>query len=120
MSKTILVVDDSPADTKLMLHALQGLGHRVLTATDGEEALSAARSELPDLILLDVILPKKNGFQVCRTLKTSPDTERIKIVFVTGKDQDPDRSWGVRQGADAYLTKPFAEAEIVENVQRLI
>jgi len=112
MAQTILVVDDSPTELKLVSTALTGRGYRVITAVDGEEALTKAMAEHPDLILLDVVLPRKNGFQVCRQLKTAPGTQGIKIVLLTSKSQDSDRFWGLKQGADGYMTKPFAEAEL--------
>lgn len=110
--QTILLVDDSPTDLKLMTQALAPRGYRLLTAADGEEALEKAASAQPDLIFLDIVLPKKNGFQVCRQLKTTPDTKDIKIVLVTSKTQDSDRFWGLKQGADEYLTKPFSDDEL--------
>jgi twitching motility two-component system response regulator PilH len=110
--QTILLVDDSPTDLKLMTQALSPRGYHLLTAADGEEALEKAASVRPDLIFLDVVLPKKNGFQVCRQLKTAPDTKDIKIVLVTSKTQDSDRFWGLKQGADEYLTKPFSDDEL--------
>jgi twitching motility two-component system response regulator PilH len=119
-NEKILVVDDSPTDLRLVTTALQGKGYAVLTACDGEEALEKASRERPRLILLDIILPKKNGFQVCRQLKTSPDTQDIKIVLLSSKSQDSDRFWGLTQGADAYLTKPFADDELLTNVRRLL
>lgn len=115
-SKTILAVDDSPTELKLITTVLQSRGYRVVTAVDGEEALAKAVSERPDLIVLDIILPKKNGFQVCRQLKTTPETQGIKVVLVSSKSQDSDRFWGLKQGADAYVTKPFAEEELLKAV----
>lgn len=110
--RKILVVDDSPTELNIILDALQGKGYQLVTAVDGEEALEKAQRESPDLILLDVILPKKNGFQVCRTLKTAPETQDITIVMVTSKSQDSDRFWGLKQGADEYLMKPFEQEEL--------
>jgi twitching motility two-component system response regulator PilH len=117
---TILVVDDSPTDLGVITAPLVDKGYRVVTAVDGEEALEKAIQEHPRLIVLDVILPKKNGFQVCRQLKTSPDTQDIKIVMVTSKSQDSDRFWGLKQGADEYLTKPFHEAELLASVAKFM
>src|SRR5258707_3038251 len=97
---TILVVDDSPTDGILLLAALRPKGFRLLSANDGDEALEMARREHPDLVLLDVILPRRNGFQVCRQLKTEAETRDIKIILVTGKTQPSDRFWGLKQGAD--------------------
>ena len=117
---TILVVDDSPTDLRLVADPLRGDGYHVVTAADGEEALAKAAAEHPDLVVLDVVLPKKNGFQVCRQLKTTPATSGIKVLLVTSKNQDSDRFWGFRQGADDYLTKPFADEELLANVARLL
>lgn len=119
-SEKILVVDDSPTDLKLMTAPLQERGYQVLAAADGEEALQVATREHPRLIVLDIILPKKNGFQVCRQLKTSPETEDIKILMLTSKTQDSDRFWGLEQGADEYMTKPFDDQEYVDNVAKLL
>jgi len=119
--KTILVVDDSPTDLRLMTAPLrQCKAYRVITAADGEEALEKAVGEHPDLIVLDIILPKKNGFQVCRQLKTAPDTQDIKILMLTSKSQDSDRFWGLKQGADEYMTKPFEDEELLANVAKLL
>jgi twitching motility two-component system response regulator PilH len=119
-NEKILVVDDSPTDLRLVTGSLRGSGYDVMTATDGEEALAAATREHPRLIVLDVILPKKNGFQVCRQLKTGSDTRDIKILLVTSKNQESDRFWGLKQGADHYMTKPFADEDLLENVARLL
>ena len=120
MPSTILVVDDSPTEQKLIVDALKTSGHNLLTADDGEQALEMARKHQPKLILLDVILPKKNGFQVCRQLKTTPDTEEIKIVLVTSKTQDSDRFWGLKQGADDYLGKPFTQDELDSTINKFL
>jgi twitching motility two-component system response regulator PilH len=119
-TQKILVVDDSPTDLKLVSAPLQNQGYLVITASDGEEALEKAVREHPELIVLDIILPKKNGFQVCRQLKTSVDTKDIKILMLSSKSQDSDRYWGLKQGADGYLTKPFADEELLSNVGELL
>jgi DNA-binding response OmpR family regulator len=119
-NETILVVEDSPTDMRLMTTPLREKGYRLVTAVDGEEALEKVSREHPDLIVLDVILPKKNGFQVCRQLKTSPDTNNIKIIMLTSKSQDSDRFWGLKQGADEYMTKPFEDEELLANVAKLL
>ena len=118
MPKRIMLVDDSPTELKTMVAAMQGRGYEVVTAKDGEDALSKAASLIPAVILLDIILPKKNGFQVCRQLKTAPETMNIKIVLVSSKSQDTDRFWGLRQGADDYLSKPYKAEELVRAVAR--
>jgi len=116
----ILVVEDSPTYLRKIADFLQGLGYEVITAVDGEEALEKAVQENPSLIVLDVILPKKNGFQVCRQLKTSPATQDIKILMLTSKSQDSDRFWGIKQGADDYMTKPYEDEELLSNIDTLL
>ncbi|MBK5292275.1 MAG: response regulator [Acidobacteriia bacterium] len=118
MPRTILIVDDSPSELKLMQLALEGSGCQILTAADGEQALEQAEQHRPDLIVLDVILPKKNGFQVCRQIKTAPGTKDIKVILVTSKTQDSDRYWGLKQGADEYLTKPYQPKDLLASVKR--
>ena len=116
----ILVVEDSPTYLRKIADFLLGLGYEVITAIDGEEALEKAVRENPDLMVLDVILPKKNGFQVCRHLKTSPETQGIKIIMMTSKTQDSDRFWGLKQGADDYMTKPYDDKELQNNIENLL
>jgi twitching motility two-component system response regulator PilH len=118
MARKILVVDDSPSELRLMQSALEGHGYEILTAADGEQALRQALEQHPDLIVLDVILPKRNGYQVCRQLKQAPATKGIKIIMVTGKTQDSDRFWGIKQGADEYITKPFEPRQLLASIER--
>lgn len=120
MAKKILVVEDSPTEMNLITASLKDEGYELITAADGEEALEKAHQERPDLIVLDIILPKKNGFQVCRQLKTAPDTKDIKILMLSSKSQDTDRFWGLKQGADEYMTKPFEQEELLANVAKFI
>lgn len=120
MRKTILVVEDSPMEMKLMLGLLENKGYQLLSAIDGEQAVAAAQEHHPDLILLDVVLPKKNGYQVCRQLKGSPDTAGSKIVMVSSKSQETDRFWGMKQGADDYVTKPIDASVVMAAIERLM
>ena len=120
MEETILVVDDSKTVLSATARTLQSQGFRVLTAADGEHALTIARRDRPTLIVLDIIMPKINGFEVCRQLKSDPDTKGIKILLFSCKNQDSDRFWGMRQGADRYMTKPFEDEELLETVTDLI
>ena len=116
----ILVVEDSPTYLRQISNLLQDNGFQTVTAVDGEEALEKAVQEDPRLIVLDIILPKKNGFQVCRQLKTSPITQKIKILMLTSKSQDSDRFWGLKQGADDYMTKPFEDEELLNSIAKLL
>ncbi|MGD2028649.1 MAG: response regulator [Desulfobacterales bacterium] len=115
----VLVVDDSPTDLKLMSQPFLKQGYELVTATDGEEALKKAESEQPDLMVLDVIMPKINGFKVCRQIKTSAELKNIKIILLTSKNQDSDKFWGEKQGADAYITKPFDGQDLLSTAAGL-
>ncbi|MGE3541020.1 MAG: PleD family two-component system response regulator [Candidatus Tectimicrobiota bacterium] len=117
---TILVVDDSPTALKLVSKTLATTGHHIITAADGEEAVHKALTEHPDLMVLDVVMPNKNGYQVCRQLKTNAQTKDITIILLTSKDQQSDRFWGMKQGADAYLTKPCDDAELLATVAKFL
>ena len=99
---------------------VEKLGHEALTAEDGAAGVEAAKRELPDLILMDVVMPNLNGFQATRSITREPSTRHIPIVLVTTKDQDTDRVWGMRQGAKAYITKPFSETELADIIQQML
>jgi CheY-like chemotaxis protein len=115
---TVLIVDDSPTELRVMEKVLRDRGYTTTTAEDGEQALEKAGKERPRVIVLDVILPKKNGFQVCRDLKASAETRDIPVIMVTSKVQDSDRFWGLKQGADEYITKPFSDEALAEAVAK--
>jgi DNA-binding response OmpR family regulator len=115
---SILIVEDSATERQIIQKALEERGYRVLLAVDGSEALAIAEREKPALVLLDVVLPGPNGFQVCRQLKGSPETRDIRVIMVTSKNQASDRFWGLKQGADEYLTKPFKADELLASVKR--
>lgn len=116
----VLIVDDSPSQLMGMKLIIERLGHETITAEDGAQGVEVAKREMPDLILMDVVMPNLNGFQATRQLSRESSTRDIPVVLVTTKDQDTDRMWGMRQGARAYLVKPFAEAELVEVIERLL
>jgi twitching motility two-component system response regulator PilH len=97
---------------------VEKLGHEALTAEDGAAGVEVAKRELPDLILMDVVMPNLNGFQATRSISREPTTKHIPVILVTTKDQETDRMWGMRQGAKAYLTKPFSEDELAEAITR--
>ena len=115
----ILIVDDSPSQLLGIQRIVEKLGHQILTATDGAAGVETARAELPDLVLMDVVMPNLHGFQATRTLARDEATRHIPVILVTTKDQDTDRMWGMRQGAKAYITKPFSEDELSEVLERV-
>ena len=115
----ILIVDDSPSQLLGIQRIVEKLGHQILTATDGAAGVETAKAELPDLVLMDVVMPNLNGFQATRTLARDEATRHIPVILVTTKDQDTDRMWGMRQGAKAYIPKPFSEDELSEVLERV-
>ncbi len=117
---TILVVDDSPTETRIFVNALIKGGFRVETASNGEEGVEMARRLRPDLILMDVIMPVLNGFQATRMLHRDAATADIPVIIVTTKDQQTDRTWGLRQGAVDYLLKPVVPAELLARIRGLL
>ena len=116
----ILIVDDSPSQLVGLKRIVEKLGHQVITAEDGSAGVEAAKREVPDLILMDVVMPNLNGFQATRTISKDAKTSHIPIVLVTTKDQETDRVWGMRQGAKAYVTKPIDEGELVNTISKLL
>lgn len=116
----ILIVDDSPSQLMGIRRLVEKLGHEAVTAEDGAAGVDAAKRELPDLILMDVVMPNLNGFQATRAITREPTTKHIPVILVTTKDQDTDRVWGMRQGAKAYITKPFNEDELSKTIGELL
>ena len=108
----VLIVDDSPTETYKLTGMLEKAGHQVITASNGEEGVATAKVELPNLVLMDIVMPGLNGFQATRQLSKAQETSHIPVIIVTTKDQETDRVWGMRQGAKAYLTKPIDEKEL--------
>ena len=119
-NQTILIADDSPTELRMVVTALQNKGYQIVTAADGEEAIEKVTSQLPRLAILDIIMPKKNGFQVLRHIRSTPETKEMKILLLSSKNQESDKFWGLKQGADAYMTKPFEDAELVQTVAKLM
>ncbi len=116
----ILVADDSLSELQIIQQALQSTGHTIVTVMDGEAAEAKAKSDKFDLFILDVVMPKKNGFQVCREIKSNQQTKNIPVIMVTSKNQESDKFWGMKQGADEYLTKPFKPEDLLRTVKKYV
>lgn len=115
-----LVVDDSATERAIITGCLQGVGINVSVAVSGEEALAKIQQDFPDLIILDVVLPGRSGFEICRELKGSDHTNKIPIILCSTKATEIDKFWGMKQGADAYVLKPIDQQEFVGKVKELI
>lgn len=115
----ILVIDDSTADTRFMLEALKGLGHTIVTEKNPAQAEVRVQAERPDLILLDVVMPERNGYEVLRGLKRLSGTS-FKVIFVSSKGGETDVKWGLRQGAVDYIIKPYTPEQVQGIVSRHI
>ena len=116
--KKILLVDDEEAVLELISATLEHANeYQILLARDGEEALHTARWHKPDLILLDILMPKKDGYSVCQALKEDPETAHIKVVILTALAQEPDCQRALDSGADGYLTKPFSPMALLEKLE---
>ena len=119
MSK-VLVVDDNRTYLEMITNVLEGSGLEVTTAQDGQEALERIHGHKPDLVVLDIVMPRMNGYEVCRELRTNPQTQDLLIVMCSTKDQEFDIHWASKQGADAYVTKPFQPQELVATIKQLL
>lgn len=120
MSKRILVVDDEPNIVLSLEFLMEKQGFAVRTAYDGEQALQAISESPPDLILLDINMPKLNGYEVCAAVRANPDWNNVRILILTAKGRDVEREKGLAMGADEYVTKPFSTLEVVEKVHVLL
>jgi len=116
----ILIIDDSPTDVRVFTTLLERAGHRVESIGNAEEGIERVRAELPDLVIMDVIMPGMNGFQATRTLTRDPVTAGVPIVMITTKSMETDRVWGLRQGARAFITKPVNEKELLACIHDLL
>ncbi len=117
---TILIIDDSPTDVRVFTTLLERAGHQVVAVSTAEEGIERVRAELPDLVIMDVIMPGMNGFQATRTLTRDPATAVVPIVMITTKSMETDRVWGLRQGAKAFITKPVNEKELLACINDLL
>lgn len=116
----ILVVDDSLTEREIMKKALEAEGYTVVLANDGDACLKALDEEKFDCVLLDVVMPGKNGYQICREIKKNNFTKDIPVILVTSKGQDSDKFWGMKQGAEDYIVKPFKIEELIHTVKRFV
>ena len=116
----ILVADDDPLSIKLLNFRLRSVGHEIISAVNGGEALEIATREKPDLVLLDIMMPVMNGFQVLRKLKSQEETKNIPVIMLTSKVQEKDVVFGLEAGAGDYITKPFSFAELNARVNRVL
>jgi DNA-binding response OmpR family regulator len=117
---TVLIADDEPNILVTLEFLMQREGHRVLLARDGDEALAQLRAHRPDLVLLDVMMPGKTGFEVCQALRADEALARTKVLLLTAKGRDTDVAQGLGVGADAYVTKPFSTRELAARVRELL
>ncbi|MFE4105408.1 response regulator transcription factor [Almyronema epifaneia] len=117
LTQTILIVEDTPSEMELMSHYLRDSGYTVVGAVTAQEAIEKAIALKPAVIVTDVVMPGMSGFELCRRLKKTPETAKIPVVICSSKDQEIDRLWGLKQGADAYITKPFTQEQLIRAVK---
>ena len=120
MVKKILIIEDDPATSRLVSYSLNHEGYEVITAPNGLDGVRKARTEKPDLIILDVMLPGMDGFEICHRLRSEPETVKLPVLMFSAKAQEADKDTGLRVGADDYLVKPAAPSDIVNRVEKLL
>ncbi|NES25441.1 MAG: response regulator [Symploca sp. SIO3E6] len=118
--RTVLVVEDSLAQRQMISDLLKGSGLKVTVASDGQEALERISQSFPDVVVLDIVMPRMNGYELCRRLKSDPKTQNVPVVMCSSKGEEFDRYWGMKQGADAYIAKPFQPTELIGTVKQLL
>jgi twitching motility two-component system response regulator PilH len=116
----ILLIEDSPTDTAVLTRLLEKHGHKVLASGSAEDGIEVCKRELPDLVLMDVVLPGMNGFQATRALSREPTTKSIPVLIVSTKGMETDRAWGMRQGAKDYIVKPPSEDALIARIDQLL
>lgn len=116
----VLVVDDSPTEVHVLQSLLEKHGHEVIVANSGEEGIVKAKETLPDVVLMDVVMPGMNGFQATRQLSKQAETAHIPVIIVTTKDQETDKVWAKRQGATDYIVKPVQEKVLIEHLKTVL
>jgi twitching motility two-component system response regulator PilH len=118
--REVLVVEDSLTQRQIISDLLQNIGLKVTIARDGVEALERLEKLSPDLIVLDIVMPRMNGYEVCRRLKSDPKTKDVPVILCSSKGEQFDRYWGLKQGADAYVVKPFQPQELLATIKNLL
>jgi len=116
----VLVVDDEEYIQHILNFSFGAEGYEVITAADGEEAVKIARSEKPDIIVLDIMMPKMDGYEACKQIKADPQTQDIPVILLTAKGREVDRKLGAEAGADDYVVKPFSPGRLIERVEGFI
>ena len=116
----ILLIEDSPTDTAVLTRLLERHGHQVIVSISAEDGIEVCKRELPDVVLMDVVLPGMNGFQATRALSREPSTKAIPVLIVSTKGMDTDRAWGLRQGAKDYIVKPPSEDALIARIDQLL
>ncbi|GAB3031703.1 MULTISPECIES: response regulator [Oleiagrimonas] len=116
----ILIIDDSPTDVRVFTMQLEKAGYQVSSANSAEEGIDKVKQDMPDMVIMDVIMPGMNGFQATRMLNRDPATKDIPILIITTKSMETDRVWGLRQGARDFLTKPVSEKELLTRIEKLL
>ncbi len=116
----ILLIEDSPTDTAVLTRLLERHGHQVMASASAEDGINVCKRELPDVVLMDVVLPGMNGFQATRALSREPSTKAIPVLIVSTKGMDTDRAWGLRQGARDYIVKPPSEDALIARIDQLL
>ena len=116
----ILIADDSQTEIYVLQKILEKHNHKIITAEDGLHAIEVAQNEMPELIIMDVVMPNLNGFQATRRLSKAAETSHIPVIIVSSKNQETDKLWGMRQGAKGYLGKPVAELELIAAIDALL
>lgn len=120
MARKILIVDDEPNIVLSLEFLMKQAGYQVRTASDGEAGLAAIAADCPNLVLLDVMMPRKNGYEVCQAIRDNPAWQTVRVIMLTAKGRDVEREKGLALGADDYITKPFSTQEVVEKVRELL
>lgn len=117
---TVLLVDDSPTVRAMVSDLLKSKGIEVIEACDGIDAIEKIQAKCPDLVITDIVMPRMNGYELCRWVKNNFKEQNIPVLMCTSKSEQFDHYWGLKQGADAYITKPFQPADLIQTMKKLL